>query len=168
MVDLTQYLWIMWLILIFVCVTIELLTLEFTFLMIAFGAVAGLGADLLGWEWWVQFLTAATVSVLLILLIRPILLRYMRSGEDPTPSNIAALDGMSGRVVSSVTATGGLVKLANGETWSARLTPDSTPDTVGAGATVRVVLVDGATVVVAPPSAPRQDEQPDQPEESQT
>ena len=168
MLDLTQYLWIMWLILIFVCVTIELLTLEFTFLMIAFGAVAGLGADLLGWEWWVQFLTAATVSVLLILLIRPILLRYMRSGEDPTPSNIAALDGMSGRVVSSVTATGGLVKLANGETWSARLAPDSAPATIGAGATVRVVVVDGATVVVAPPSDTRRDERPDQSEESQT
>jgi membrane protein implicated in regulation of membrane protease activity len=167
MLDLTQYLWIMWLILIFVCVTIELLTLEFTFLMIAFGAVAGLGADLLGWEWWVQFLTAATVSVLLILLIRPILLRYMRGGEDPTPSNIAALDGMAGRVVSSVTATGGLVKLANGETWSARLTPDSTIETIGAGASVRVVLVDGATVVVAP-SDTRRDERPDDSKESQT
>ena len=167
MVDLTQYLWIMWLILIFVCVTIELLTLEFTFLMIAFGAVAGLGADLLGWEWWVQFLTAAAVSVLLILLIRPILLRYMRRGEDPTPSNIAALDGMAGRVVSSVTATGGLVKLANGETWTARLAPDSTLDAVGAGATVRVVLVDGATVVIAPSGEPQPGERPDHSEESQ-
>jgi membrane protein implicated in regulation of membrane protease activity len=168
MVDLTQYLWIMWLILIFVCVTIELLTLEFTFLMIAFGAVAGLGADLLGWEWWVQFLTAAAVSVLLILLIRPILLRYMRRGADPTPSNIAALDGMPGRVVSSVTVTGGLVKLANGETWTARLAPDSAQDSIGAGATVRVVVVDGATVVVAPSSEMRRDERPDHSEESQT
>jgi membrane protein implicated in regulation of membrane protease activity len=167
MVDLTQYLWIMWLILIFVCVTIELLTLEFTFLMIAFGAVAGLGADLLGWEWWVQFLTAAAVSVLLILLIRPILLRYMRRGEDPTPSNIAALDGMPGRVVSSVTATGGLVKLANGETWSARLTPDSAPDSIGAGATVQVVLVDGATVIVAPPREMQRDERSDHSEDGQ-
>ncbi|MGR0219113.1 NfeD family protein [Agromyces sp. ZXT2-6] len=150
MVDLSQYLWIMWLILIFVCVTIELLTLEFTFLMIAFGSVAGLGADLLGWEWWAQFLTAAAVSVLLILLIRPVLLRYMRRGEDPTPSNVAALDGMSGLVVSSVSGTGGLVKLANGETWTARLATGSDRGVLEAGAAVRVILVDGATVVIAP------------------
>jgi membrane protein implicated in regulation of membrane protease activity len=150
MVDLTQYLWIVWLILIFVCVIIELLTLEFTFLMVAFGSLAGLGADLLGWEWWVQFLVAAAVAVLLILTIRPLLLRYMRRGADPTPSNIAALQGMGGRVVSSIADTTGLVKLANGETWTARLAPDSPSSLVAAGASVRVVQVDGATVVVVP------------------
>lgn len=150
MVDLSQYLWIMWLILIFVCVIIELLTLEFTFLMIAFGSVAGLGADLLGWEWWAQFLVASVVSVLLILTIRPLLLRTMRRGADPTPSNIAALQDMSGRVVSPVDDTSGLVKLANGETWTARLHPDSPERVADTGASVRVVIVDGATVVVAP------------------
>ncbi|WP_136707005.1 NfeD family protein [Agromyces sp. H66] len=150
MVDLTQYTWIVWLILILVCVIIELLTLEFTFLMIAFGSVAGLGADLLGWEWWVQILVASAVSVLLILTIRPVMLRYMRRGADPTPSNVAALPGMSGRVVSSVSETGGLVKLANGETWTARLAPDADEEVVGAGASVTVVLVDGATVVIVP------------------
>ena len=150
MVDLTQYVWIVWLILIFVCVIIELLTLEFTFLMIAFGSVAGLAADLLGWEWWAQFLVAAIVSVLLILTIRPVMLRYMRRGADPTPSNVAALQGMSGRVVSSIADTTGLVKLANGETWTARLAPETGQRVVAAGATVRVVLVDGATVVIVP------------------
>ncbi|MEV1129631.1 NfeD family protein [Agromyces sp. NPDC049794] len=151
LVDLTQYVWIVWLILILVFVIIELLTLEFTFLMLAFGSVAGLGADLLGWEWWVQILVASAVSVLLILTIRPVLLRYMRRGADDTPSNIAALQGMSGRVVSSVSDTTGLVKLANGETWTARLAPDTVDErVVGAGASVRVVLVDGATVVIVP------------------
>jgi membrane protein implicated in regulation of membrane protease activity len=150
MVDLTQYVWIAWLILIFVCVIIELLTLEFTFLMLAFGSVAGLGANLLGWEWWVQILVAAAVSVLLLLTIRPVLLRYMRRGEDPTPSNVAALNGMSGRVVSPIADTTGLVKLANGETWTARLASESDQRVVDTGASVRVVLVDGATVVIVP------------------
>lgn len=150
MVDLTQYVWIVWLILIFVCVIIELLTLEFTFLMLACGSVAGLGADLLGWEWWVQILVAAAVSVLLLLTIRPVLLRYMRRGEDPTPSNVAALNGMSGRVVSPIADTTGLVKLANGETWTARLASESDQRVVDTGASVRVVLVDGATVVIVP------------------
>ncbi|MFD4419945.1 NfeD family protein [Agromyces sp. NPDC058484] len=150
MLDLTQYVWIVWLILVFVCVIIELLTLEFTFLMIAFGSVAGLGAYLLGWEWWAQILTAAVVSVLLLLTIRPVLLRYMRRGADPTPSNIAALAGMSGRVVSPIADTTGLVRLANGETWTARLAPESGRSIVETGTSVRVALVDGATVVVVP------------------
>lgn len=150
MVDLTQYVWIAWLILIFVCVIIELLTLEFTFLMLACGSVAGLGANLLGWEWWVQILVAAAVSVLLLLTIRPVLLRYMRRGEDPTPSNVAALNGMSGRVVSPIADTTGLVKLANGETWTARLASESDQRVIDTGASVRVVLVDGATVVIVP------------------
>lgn len=150
MVDLTQYVWIAWLILIFVCVIIELLTLEFTFLMLACGSVVGLGANLLGWEWWVQILVAAAVSVLLLLTIRPVLLRYMRRGEDPTPSNVAALNGMSGRVVSPIADTTGLVKLANGETWTARLASESDQRVIDTGASVRVVLVDGATVVIVP------------------
>ncbi len=150
MVDLTQYLWLVWLIFIVVCIIIELLTLEFTFLMIAFGSIAGLGADLLGFPWWLQFLIAAAVSVLLILTIRPVLLRYMRKGEDPTPSNVAALLGMTGRVLSPVEANSGLVKLANGETWTARLSPATEQRTVTPGETVLVTLVDGATVVIIP------------------
>ena len=39
MVDLTDYLWIAWLVFILVCVIIELLTLDFTFLMIAVGKI---------------------------------------------------------------------------------------------------------------------------------
>ncbi|GLI28931.1 membrane protein [Agromyces rhizosphaerae] len=150
MIDLTQYVWLVWLIFIVVCIIIELLTLEFTFLMIAFGSIAGLGADLLGLPWWLQFLIAAGVSVLLILTIRPVLLRYMRKGEDPTPSNIAALLGMTGRVLSPVEANSGLVKLANGETWTARLSPTTEQRTVTPGETVLVTLVDGATVVIIP------------------
>ena len=53
--DLTQYLWILWLALVVLFVVIELLTLEFTFLMIAAGSLlGGLGSNLLGWPWWVQ------------------------------------------------------------------------------------------------------------------
>ena len=85
MVDLTDYLWIVWLTFILVCVIIELLTLDFTFLMIGVGSLAGLGANLLGWEWWVQILFAAAVSVLLLLLIRPVLLRAIAKDSPAVP-----------------------------------------------------------------------------------
>lgn len=41
MIDLTQYLWIIWLVFVIICVIIEVVTLEFTFLMIAAGSLLG-------------------------------------------------------------------------------------------------------------------------------
>ncbi len=150
MIDLAAYVWIVWLIFILLFVIIELLTLEFTFLMLAVGSLAGLGANLLGWPWWLQIAAAAVVSVLLILTIRPLLLRTMRRGADPTPSNVAALIGMPGRVVGELGELGGLVKLANGETWSARFDASATVRALGAGETVTVTAIAGSIAVVVP------------------
>jgi membrane protein implicated in regulation of membrane protease activity len=149
-VDLTEYLWIVWLVFILIAVIIELLTLEFTFLMIAVGSLGGLGANLLGLEWWMQIGIAAVLSVLLILIIRPFMLRYLRKGEDPTPSNIDALSGMSGRVVIEFGENGGQVKLANGETWTARLSDVTEHRVVEAGERVVVTAIEGSTAVVVP------------------
>ncbi|TFD89208.1 MULTISPECIES: NfeD family protein [Cryobacterium] len=154
MVDLTDYLWILWLVFILVAITIELLSLEFTFLMISIGSLGGLAANLLGLDWWLQIVFAAGLSVLLLLTIRPFLLRALRKGGDPALSNIDALIGMTGRVMSTVTETGGLVKLANGETWTARLLlahPDSSAASrpgVEPGQPVTVHLIEGSTAVV--------------------
>jgi membrane protein implicated in regulation of membrane protease activity len=151
MVDLTDYLWIAWLVFILVCVIIELLTLDFTFLMLAVGGVAGLGANLLDWDWWVQILVAAAVSVLLLLLIRPVLLRAIaRSSGVVPPSNVAALIGMGGRVSSTVGELGGLVKLDNGETWTAHLSPGLESSPIDPGDRVRVLAIEGSTAFVAP------------------
>lgn len=154
MVDLTDYLWIIWLGFILVCVIIELLTLEFTFLMIGVGSLGGLAANLLDLDWWVQILVAALLSVLLLVLIRPVLLRVMKKGADPTPSNVAALIGLSGRVVATIGVTGGLVKLANGETWTARLSDLSPASSVDPGDTVTVSAIEGSTAVVVPRKGP--------------
>ncbi|WP_104134970.1 MULTISPECIES: NfeD family protein [unclassified Cryobacterium] len=151
MVDLTDYLWILWLVFILVAITIELLSLEFTFLMISIGSLGGLAANLLGLEWWLQIVVAAGLSVLLLLTIRPFLLRALRKGGDPALSNIDALIGMTGRVVATVTETGGLVKLANGETWTARLVkPAGTAanGSIDPGQAITVHLIEGSTAVV--------------------
>ena len=150
MVDLTNYLWIAWLVVILVCVIIELLSLEFTFLMLAFGSLGGLGAELLGMPWWLQIIIASVLAVLLILTIRPLLLRVMRRDADPTPSNVAALIGLRGRVLSSIGDLGGLVKLANGETWTARLDPGMPPLVIAIDEHVTVTRIEGSTAIVVP------------------
>lgn len=140
-----QFAWIGWIVLIALCLVIEMLTLDFTFLMLSLGSVAGLVSDLAGAPLWLQVVIAGIVALLLILVIRPPLLKRLRRGEDPTPSNVEALYGMGGIVVASVSAHGGQVRLANGDIWTARRdgAADLTP-----GTAVTVARIDGATAVV--------------------
>ena len=149
--DLADYLWIAWLVLAVLFVIIELLTLEFTFLMLALGSlVGGLGVNLAGGVWWLQVLAAAAISALLLFTIRPLLLRALRRSSALVPMNVDAIYGQAGRVVTPFVDGAGSVKLENGETWTAR---SATPDLV-AGARVTVVAVHGATVEVTPATGP--------------
>ncbi|WP_345802473.1 NfeD family protein [Microbacterium sp. AZCO] len=137
--------WIGWLVLILICLVIEMLTLDFTFLMLSIGGVAGLASDLFGAPLWLQVVIAAVVAAVLVLVLRPPLLRRLRRGEDPTPSNVAALIGLSGRVLSTVSSDTGQVKLSNGDVWTART---DTPAAIEPGTPVRVSRIDGATAIV--------------------
>ena len=140
-----QFAWIGWLVLILVFLVIEMLTLDFTFLMLSIGGVAGLGSGLIGAPIWLQVIIAAAVAAVLILVLRPPLLKRLRRGEDPAPTNVAALVGLTGQVLSTVTPHGGQVKLSNGDTWTAR--PDQRGE-LEPGTVIRVSRIDGATAYV--------------------
>lgn len=150
--DLAQYIWIAWLVLALVFVIIELLTLEFTFLMLAGGAlVGGLGTYLLGGPWWLQIALAAAIAGLLLFTIRPLLLRTLHRSSKPIPTNVDAIFGLRGRVLAEfVDGEGGSVKLDNGETWTARLSPDSPVPVIG----TRVVVTDVLGAIVEVTSSP--------------
>lgn len=149
--DLTNYLWIVWLVIVILFVIIEVLTLEFTFLMIATGSlVGGLGSYLLQWPWWMQIGLAAVISVLLLFTIRPLLLRTLKKGADPAKSNIDALYGLGGRSLVAFADGMGTVKLDNGETWTARLAPAAAGAALSPGDPVIVTRILGATAEVAP------------------
>ncbi|GAB2818509.1 NfeD family protein [Alpinimonas psychrophila] len=144
------YGWIFWLGLILLFLTIEMFTLDFTFLMIGIGSVGGLLSSLVGAPWFVQVLLAAVVSTLLIFTLRPPLLRRLRRNADPVQSNIAALIGLGGAVVAAMSLDGGQVKLVNGETWTAKLSPTIEAQELGLGERVVVVEIEGATALVVP------------------
>jgi len=155
-VDIASFAWIAWLVLILVFIIIEMLTLDFVFLMIAVGSLGGLVSGLSGAPWWLQLIIAAGLSVLLIFFLRPPLLHRLKRGGDPARSNVEALIGMAATVVSTVSPTAGQVKLAVGETWTARLAAEAVrPDAPGLlpGEQVLVVRIEGATAVVAPAPA---------------
>lgn len=147
---LADYAWVVWLVLILIFITIEMASLELTFLMLAIGSVGGLLAGLLGAPWWLQLVVAAVLSMALLLGIKPPLIRALRKGADPTPSNVDALLGLHGRVISSIGETGGQVRLANGETWTARLSSVTDQRVVEPGERILVTAIEGATAVVVP------------------
>lgn len=151
-VDLTQYFWIMWLSIVVLFVVVELLTLEFTFLMLAAGSlIGGLGANLLGLAWWAQIGAAAALSALLLFLIKPLLLKTLVKGADLTPSNLDALYGMAARVTHDFIDGDGMVQLANGEIWTSRAAPSLI---LREGDRVSVRAVHGSIVEVGTPSTP--------------
>lgn len=125
---------------------VEIFTLDLVLLMLAGGALAGGVAALLGAEAWLSAVVAMIVATLLLLVLRPFLLRSLRARQTLIETNAAALVGKQALAVTDVTALKGRVKLA-GEVWSARLDEDSEP--VEEGATVTVVRIAGATAVVA-------------------
>jgi membrane protein implicated in regulation of membrane protease activity len=152
----STYAWIAWLVLILVFVIVEMLSLDFVFLMLAIGSLGGLLSGLFGLPWWAQLIVAAMLSILLLFLLRPPLLRALHRGGDPARSNVDALLGQEGRVVRSFGGEDtGLVKLANGEVWTSRLGRGgaSSSGQLEPGTRVLVTAIEGATAVVVPAEA---------------
>jgi membrane protein implicated in regulation of membrane protease activity len=143
-----DFAWIAWLALILIFLVIEIFTVDFTFLMLAVGSIGGLISAAFGVPWPLQLVIAGVVAILLIFTVRPPLLKSLRSGEDPTKSNIDAVIGITGTVISGFDGKVDHVKLANGETWTLRTLDSNT--VLAIGDTVTVKAIDGATAVVAP------------------
>ncbi|MGN7947840.1 NfeD family protein [Microbacterium sp. 22215] len=142
-----QWAWIGWLVLIAIFLVIEMLTLDFTFLMLSFGSVVGLVTDFIGIPVWVQVLIAAAAAALFILFLRPPLIKRLHRGEDPTKSNVDALLELRGTALQDITQITGQVKLSNGDTWTART---AGPVPIPQGSPIAVVAISGATATVRP------------------
>jgi membrane protein implicated in regulation of membrane protease activity len=147
---LENYGWIVWLALILIFVIVEVVTIDFTFLMIALGSLGGLVSGLFGLPFWIQVILAAILALVLLFFVRPALKRALGRGADTTLSNVDALLGLSGTVTTDFVEGQGHVKLANGETWTSRLSHLSPDATLAIGDRVTVTAIDGATALVIP------------------
>jgi membrane protein implicated in regulation of membrane protease activity len=137
--------WLWWIGAAFVLGTIEVATVDFTFLMFAVGALAGAGAAALGLTWWVCAIVFVVVSVGMLLLVRPLLLSHMQARGSGKPlTGAQALVGKRAETVTAVDADGGRVKL-DGQVWTARTQDGSL---IGRGIDVRVTAIDGATAII--------------------
>lgn len=142
---LSEHLWVLWVSVAALLGVAELMTLDFTLLMLASGALAGgLVALALPGVPWVQIAAAVVVAVAMLALARPTLLRKVR--ELPGyRSSVDKMVGSSGVALTEITPGTGEVKVS-GEVWTAH----SMEGTIPAGTEIEVYRIDGAIAIVYP------------------
>jgi membrane protein implicated in regulation of membrane protease activity len=150
-VNLTDWLgdngWAIWISLAFLLGVAEILSLDLVLIMLAVGALAGAGAAVLApGLWWLQILVATAVSVLMLLLLRPTLLRRVRNMPGYR-SSTAKIVGSSGIAMSQIDRNGGEIKV-DGQSWTAR--PYISDVVIEQGTEIEVFEIDGAIAVVYP------------------
>ena len=139
--------WALWLTLAVLLAVAEVLSLDLVLIMLAAGALAGMGVALIAPDlWWLQILVASGVSIATLALLRPTLLAKVRSLPGYR-SSTDKLVGSTGIAVSTITRAGGEIKL-DGQSWSAR--PYEASQVIDQGTEVEVYEIDGAIAVVYP------------------
>lgn len=139
-----------WLGLVILFLIAEGATVSLVSLWFAAGAVVAMFAALLGAGAWLQTGLFLVVSGALLLMLRPIVRRYLV--PKITPTNVDSLVGATGLVteaIDNVTASG-QVKLGAME-WTAR---SSTGENIPQGTLIQVDRIEGVKVYVTPVNVP--------------
>jgi len=137
--------WAWWFVVAGILILGEMLTTTLLLGMVALGAVAAAVTSLVGGNFVLQVSAFAIVSLALLLLVRPVARRHLRTPVE-LRSGVSALLGAEAEVLAVVDARDGRIKLS-GETWSARSADGES--VFAPGATVHVVEISGATALVA-------------------
>lgn len=143
---------LIWLMLMVIFLCMEASTVAVVSLWFAAGALTAMILSLFSVSLWIQIAVFLAVSVLLLLLLRSVVKKYITPKLIRT--NVDALVGQNGFVTVSIdnrTATG-QVKLG-AMYWSARSTGS---DTISEGTYIRVDRIEGVKVFVSPVEIPVQ------------
>ena len=137
--------WPIWLALAMLLGVLELFSLDLVLLMLAAGALAGMGVSLIpGVGLPVEILAAVATSLAMLAFVRPTFIKRLHGGPD-LKQGFDALIGEEGFTVAEITAQGGQVKVG-GEIWTARPYDDTA--VIPVGAKIRVFEIRGATAYV--------------------
>lgn len=135
---------ILWLVALIAFVVIECISYQLMSIWMAVGALSALISYGLGADFVVQFVIFIVVSVVLIILTRPFVNRFLNSKNEKT--NVDNLIGKKSVVLSEIDNIKGIgtIKL-NGIEWSAR---SDDGQIIEVGKVVSVVRVEGVKVIV--------------------
>lgn len=128
---------IYWLAIFVILLIIEIVTMGLTTIWFAGGALAAMAAGLIGFGTGIQILVFLVVSVLLLVLTRPIAVKYFNQERQKT--NAESLIGQQALVLEDIDTlqAAGLVEV-RGQEWSAK-----TDESNGKIAKNKVVVIEG-------------------------
>lgn len=143
--------WLLWVGIALVLGVIEMLTLDFIFLMMSIAAIIVIPVAALDASIPVQIVVFAVLALLLLFLVRPFIVSHFRKTTKEAATNVDAYLGKNGVVVATVNVAHGRIKVG-GEVWTARSYHPQM--SYAEGDVVTIVKVDGATAVVISPNEP--------------
>jgi membrane protein implicated in regulation of membrane protease activity len=136
---------ILWLIAIIVLLVIEIATLGLTTIWFAGGATAAFISTFFGAGFQIQLLIFALLSLVLLVVTRPMALRYMR--REPVKTNAESLIGKVAIVTGRIDnlAQSGEVMIAD-VSWTARAKDEA--GVIAEGSKVRICAIEGVKLIV--------------------
>ena len=138
--------WLLWLIAAGLLTAGEMASLDLVLLMLAGGAVGGMGVALAGGEVWMQVVAFIVVSLGLLLVVRPVAKRHLTQRTPEQIDGVEVYVGRTAEVSERVTDTAGQVRMGHDE-WSARTQLDG--EAYDVGQVVRIVQIEGPIAYVS-------------------
>lgn len=132
----SQNLWQVWAIIAVVSLILELFSGDFFIMCFAIGAAVSLLCALCGLSLTAQIIFFSVASVLSVLFVRPVALKYFHRNDPQRASNADALLGREGRVSQTIVAGGDGRVAIDGDDWKAVSADGSA---IAQGTPVRVV-----------------------------
>ncbi len=132
----SQNLWQVWAIIAVVSLILELFSGDFFIMCFAIGAAVSLLCALCGLSLTAQIIIFSVASVLSVLFVRPVALKYFHRNDPQRASNADALLGREGRVSQTIVAGGDGRVAIDGDDWKAVSADGSA---IAQGTPVRVV-----------------------------
>jgi membrane protein implicated in regulation of membrane protease activity len=138
-----SHMWQVWAIIAVLCLILELSSGDFFIICFSIGAVFAVIGAAVGLNAYWQLATFALFSLLSVLFVRPLALRYLHKNDPNKPSNADALLGRTGRVTEAIkSGSSGYIQI-DGDLWKAVSQTD-----IPVGSTVRVIGRESTIVTV--------------------
>ena len=135
--------WQVWAVVSIVCLILELSSGYFCIICFSIGAFFSIVAAVFGLGIYWQLFIFAIFSLLSVLFVRPVALRYLHKNDPNKPSNADALIGRTGKVTEPITVgSNGYVQI-DGDLWRAVSNSD-----IPVGTTVRVIGRESTIITV--------------------
>ena len=140
-----QNMWQVWGIIAILCLILELSSGDFFIICFSIGAVFAIISAVCGLSVYWQIFIFAVFSLLSVLFVRPVALRYLHKNDPNRASNADALLGRTGRVTESIPVGGNGYVQIDGDLWKA-VSPSAT--LIPVGTSVRVVGRESTIITV--------------------